>query len=174
MSQKSIIPNETIIRKIYAVRDQKVMLDRDLAELYGVETRVLKQAVRRNMERFPEDFMFEMEKEELQNWRAQFASNNPADKMGLRNPPFCFTEHGILMLSSVLKSDKAVQVNIQIIKTFVQLRKLANNYEEILSKVQQMESQYNHQFAEIYQALHQLMSKPEQTPRPRKKIGYKK
>ena len=98
------------------------MLDRDLAELYGVETKRLKEAVRRNIDRFPEDFMFEMAKEELAHWRSQIASSNSSAKMGLRYPPFCFTEYGILMLSSVLGSDKAIAVNIQIIKTFVELQ----------------------------------------------------
>jgi len=171
MSKKITIPDEVIINKIYVIRGQKVMLDRDLAELYDVETRRLKEQVRRNIDRFPEEFMFELTKEELEEWRSEYASSN-RDVMGIRISPFVFTEHGILMLSSVLNSDKAVQMNIQIIKTFVQLRKLANNYEEILQKIQQMESQYNHQFAEIYEALQRLMSKPEETPR--KQIGYKK
>lgn len=101
--------------KIYVIRDQKVMLDRDLAELYGVETKVLKQAVRRNMTRFPEDFMFEMTKEELENWRSQFVTSKE-DRQGLRYMPFCFTEQGVTMLSCVLNSERAIHVNIQIIR----------------------------------------------------------
>tara|TARA_R110002072_G_scaffold104180_1_gene228545 strand:- start:3 stop:527 length:525 start_codon:yes stop_codon:yes gene_type:complete len=170
MSKKITIPDEVIINKIYVIRGQKVMLDRDLAELYDVETRRLKEQVRRNINRFPEEFMFELTKEELEEWRTEYASSN-RDVMGIRIAPFVFTEHGILMLSSVLSSEKAVQMNIQIIKTFVQLRKLANNYEEIMAKIQQIESQTNEQFSEIYQVLQNLISKPEE--KPRKEIGYK-
>jgi len=171
MSEKITIPDEVILNKIYVIRGQKVMLDRDLAELYDVETRRLKEQVRRNMSRFPEEFMFELTKEELEEWRTQYSSSN-RDVMGIRIAPFVFTEHGILMLSSVLSSEKAVQMNIQIIKTFVQLRKIANNYEEIMAKIQQIESQTNEQFSEIYQVLQNLLSKPEE--KPRKEIGYKK
>ena len=99
------------------------MLDRDLAELYGIETKVLKQTVRRNTNRFPSDFMFEMSAEELHDWRSQFVTSK-TDKMGLRYPPFCFTEHGVLMLSSVLNSDRAIKVNIQIIRIFTKIREL--------------------------------------------------
>jgi phage regulator Rha-like protein len=167
---KSIIPSENIINKIYVFRDQKVMLDSDIAELYGVETRRLKEQVRRNISRFPEAFMFELSKQEHEALRSQIATLKRGQHS--KYPPFVFTEHGILMLSSVLNSDIAIKMSIQIIETFVQLRKLANNYEEIMQKIRQMESQYNHQFSEIYQALQQLLSKPKETPRP--KIGYKK
>lgn len=171
MSKKITIPSEVIINKIYVIRGQKVMLDRDLAELYDVETRRLKEQVRRNLERFPEEFMFELTKAELEEWRNEYASDN-RDIMGIRIAPFVFTEHGILMLSSVLNSDKAVQMNIQIIKTFVELRKLAGNYEGLIEKIRQMESQNNKQFSEIYEVLQRLLSKPEE--KPRKQIGYKK
>ena len=103
-----MIPDELVINKIYVIRGQKIMLDRDLAELYGVETKRLKEAVRRNIHRFPEDFMFEMTFEELENWRTQFATSN-SEKMGLRRPPFCFTEQGVAMLSSVLNSETAIE-----------------------------------------------------------------
>ncbi|WP_298764430.1 ORF6N domain-containing protein [uncultured Polaribacter sp.] len=106
-----IIPDEIITNKIYLIRDQKVMLDRDLAELYEVETRVLKQAVKRKLNRFPEDFMFELNKIEFENWRSQFVTSN-SDKMGLRYAPMVFTEQGVAMLSSVLNSDRAIAVNI--------------------------------------------------------------
>jgi hypothetical protein len=107
MSEQSLLSEEIISNTIYYIRNQKVMLDRDLATLYGIETRVLKQAVRRNISRFPEDFMFELSKTEFENWRSQFATSN-SDKMGLRYAPMDFTEYGILMLSSVLNSDKAI------------------------------------------------------------------
>ena len=125
----NLIPDEIIINKIYLIRGIKVMLDRDLAEMYGVETRVLKQAIKRNIERFPEDFMFEMTAEELRNWRSQFVTSN-SDKMGLRYSPFCFTEQGVAMLSSVLNSKVAIQVNIQIIRIFSKMKEalLAQRY----------------------------------------------
>ena len=169
MSEEITIPNEIIINKIYVVRGQKVMLDRDLAELYGVETRRLKEQVRRNINRFPKSFMFELTKEEHTALRSQFATL----KRGRHSkyPPFVFTEHGILMLSSVLNSELAVKMSVQIIETFVQLRKLANNYDEIMTKINQMEARNNEQFSEIYEVLQRLLSKPEQ--QPRKQIGYK-
>ncbi|HAQ20344.1 MAG TPA: DNA-binding protein [Prolixibacteraceae bacterium] len=108
-----LIPDERIVDKIFLIRGQKVMLDRDLADLYGVETKRLKEAVKRNLSRFPEDFMFELTKDEFANWRSQIATSN-SDRMGLRYLPMVFTEHGVLMLSSVLNSKRAVNVNIQI------------------------------------------------------------
>ncbi len=170
MRDKITIPDEVIINKIYVIRGQKVMLDRDLAELYGVETKQLKRQVRRNIERFPLSFMFELTKEENQELRSQIGTLKQG--ANFKYPPFVFTEHGILMLSSVLNSELAVKMSVQIIETFVELRKLANNYEEIMSKIQQMESSYNEQFSEIYQVLQRLLSKPEE--KPRTKIGYKK
>ena len=107
------VPIESIVSKIVFIRDEKVMLDRDLAELYGVETKVLKQAVRRNIKRFPGDFMFELTKKEFENWRSQFVTSN-SDKMGLRYKPMAFTEQGVAMLSSVLHSNRAIEVNIAI------------------------------------------------------------
>jgi|TARA_B110000908_G_scaffold166346_1_gene217293 phage regulator Rha-like protein len=170
MSKEITIPDEVIINKIYVIRDQKVMLDRDLAELYGVETRRLKEQVRRNINRFPESFMFELTSEEHKSLRSQFATL----KRGRHSkyPPFVFTEHGILMLSSVLNSETAIKMSVQIVESFVQLRKLANNYDEIMNKINQMESRNNEQFSEIYEVLQRLLSKPEE--KPRTKVGYKK
>jgi len=108
-----MLPVESITNKIYFIRDHKVMLDRDLADLYGVETKLLKRTVRRNIDRFPSDFMFELTKKELENWRCQFGTSNNI-KMGLRYSPMAFTEQGVAMLSSVLNSKRAIQVNIQI------------------------------------------------------------
>mgnify|MGYP001043569168 CR=1 FL=1 len=169
MSDKITIPDEVIINKIYVIRGQKVMLDRDLAELYGVETKQLKRQVRRNIERFPSSFMFELTKEENKELRSQIGTLKQGAHF--KYPPFVFTEHGILMLSSVLNSELAVKMSVQIIETFVQLRKLANNYDEIMAKIQQIESQTNEQFSEIYEVLQRLLSKPEE--KPRKEIGYK-
>ena len=110
----NILPKESIISRIYIIRGKNVMIDRDLAELYGVETRVLNQAVRRNLKRFPEDFMFQMTANEFKDWKSQIVISN-SEKMGLRKPPLVFTEHGVAMLSSVLNSERAIMVNIQII-----------------------------------------------------------
>lgn len=170
MSGKIAVPDEIITSKIYLIRNQKVMLDKDLAELYNVETKRLKEQVRRNIDRFPAFFMFELTTEEYAALRSQFATL----KRGRHSkyPPFVFTEHGILMLSSVLNSELAIKMSVQIIETFIQLRKLANNYEEIMKKINQMESQNNEQFSEIYEVLQQLLEKPKEEPRI--KIGYKK
>lgn len=170
MSKKISVPNEVIINKIYLIRGQKVMLDKDIAELYGVETKQLKRQVRRNIDRFPSSFMFELTKEENQELRSQIGTLKQGTHF--KYPPFVFTEHGILMLSSVLNSELAIKMSVQIIETFVQLRKLANNYEEIMDKIQQMESQNNKQFSDIYKVLQRLLSNPEE--KPRTQIGYKK
>lgn len=114
---------EIIRNKIYEIRGQKVMLDKDLAELYGVETRALNQAVKRNIERFPADFMFQLNNEEVENWKSQIVMTNSI-KMGLRRNPYVFTELGVAMLSSVLKSQTAIQVNIGIMRAFVSIRKM--------------------------------------------------
>ena len=170
MSDEITIPDEVITNKIYVIRGKKVMLDKDLAELYNVETKRLKEQVRRNINRFPESFMFELTTEEHSTLRSQIATL----KRGRHSkyPPFVFTEHGILMLSSILNSELAIKMSVQIIETFVQLRKLANNYEEIMNKINQMESHNNEQFSEIYEVLQRLLSKPEE--KLRTKIGYKK
>jgi hypothetical protein len=165
---KALVPIERITSKIYLIRNVKVMLDRDLAELYGVETKRLKEQVRRNIERFPEDFMFELTKDELGNWRSQFATSNQ-DIMGLRIPPFVFTEHGILMLSSVLKSKRAIQVNIQIMRTFTQLRKMLSTHEDLKRKIESMEKKYDQQFQIVFEAIKQLLSEED---KPKKKIGF--
>lgn len=116
------IADETVMRKIYFIRNKKVMLDRDLAELYGVETKQLKQAVRRNWKRFPKDFMFEMNQTDLKNWRSQFVTSN-SDKQGLRYKPYCFCEQGVTMIACILNSDRAIAVNIQLIRIFTRMRR---------------------------------------------------
>ena len=148
------------------------MLDRDLAELYGVETKVLKQAVRRNIARFPEDFMFELTKEEFRNWRSQFVTSNQ-DKMGLRYSPMAFTEQGVAMLSSVLKSERAIEVNVAIMRTFVHLRKIIATRRELARKLEELEGRlgkHDEQFKVVFDAIRALMEEPEK-PR-RKKIGF--
>ena len=127
------------MNKIYNIRGQKVMIDRDLADLYGVETKRLKEAVRRNIDRFPLDFMFEMTKKEFENWRSQIASSNSVDKMGLRYSPFCFTEQGVSMLSGVLNTPTAIEVHIRIIRVFSKMKELLLAHKDILLKLEQIE-----------------------------------
>jgi hypothetical protein len=135
--------------KIYEIRGQKVMLDRDLAEIYGVETRILNQAVRRNSSRFPEDFMFQLTEQEFGNWKSQIVISN-TEKMGLRKRPLAFTEQGVAMLSSVLNSEKAIEVNIAIIRTFVLVRQHTLNYKELQDKLQKLDKKNAKNFKEIY------------------------
>ncbi len=127
--------DEIVINKIYLIREQKVMLDRDLAELYGVETRALNQAVKRNAERFPNDFMFQLTEEEFNNWKSQIVMSN-STKMGLRKKPLVFTEQGVAMLSSVLNSEIAIRVNIQIIRVFTKMREMLMSHKDILLQLQ--------------------------------------
>jgi hypothetical protein len=167
------LPDEIIVNKIYLIREQKVMIDRDLAELYGVETKRLKEAIKRNIERFPEDFMFEMSKEEFENWRTQFATSK-SDTMGLRYAPFCFTEQGVTMLSCVLNSKRAIEVNIKIIRVFTRMKEMLLTHKDILLKLEQLERQVVQNSEEIqiiFDALKQLLNPPQ---KPRRLIGFKK
>ena len=163
-----IISVETIAGKIYLIRGTKIMLDRDLATLYGVETKVLKQSVRRNIKRFPPDFMFELTKEELKNWRSQFVTSNSI-KMGLRHLPMAFTEQGVAMLSSVLKSDRAVEVNIQIMRIFVKLRQLLLDNEELRKELEEVKQITDERFQIVFETLDQLLHIENN---PKKKIGF--
>ncbi|MDA8142116.1 MAG: ORF6N domain-containing protein [Desulfobacteraceae bacterium] len=164
----ALVPMEHITGRIYTIRGIRVILDRDLAALYQVETKVLKQAVKRNIERFPEDFMFELTSEELKNWRSQIVTSN-ADKMGLRYPPMAFTEQGVAMLSSVLRSPRAIQVNIQIMRAFTQLRRMLGGYKELKRKIEDMEQKYDQNFQIVFEAIKQLL---EVEARPKKRIGF--
>jgi len=144
------------------------MLDRDLAELYDVETKILKRAVRRNIDRFPNDFMFELSKKEMEDWRCQFGTSN-GDKMGLRYNPMAFTEQGVAMLSSVLRSKRAIHVNIQIMRAFTQLRQMLSTHEDLKRKIESMEKKYDQQFQVVFEAIKQLLSEED---KPKKKIGF--
>lgn len=149
------------------------MLDRDLANLYGVETRRLKEQVRRNINRFPKDFMFELTKEELKDWRSQFATSNK-EIMGLRIPPFAFTEHGILMLSNVLNSENAIRVSIQIIRVFTRMREMLFTHKDLLLKIEQFEKRMENQdksIKQLFYYLKQLIQEKEHPPRT--EIGFK-
>jgi ORF6N domain-containing protein len=165
--------DETIISKIYLIRGKKVMLDRDLAALYGVETRVLNQAVRRNERRFPDDFMFQLTAEELNDWKSQIVISNK-EKLGLRKPPLAFTEQGVAMLSSVLNSETAIEVNIQIIRIFTRMREILLTHKDILLKLEQLERKvdgHDHNIQVIFEYLKQLLDPP-QEPRPR--VGFRR
>jgi ORF6N domain len=169
-----IIPDEIVMNQIYYIRGQKVMIDRDLAVLYNVETRILKQAVRRNITRFPDDFMFEMTKEEFQNWRSQIVISN-SDLMGLRFMPFCFTEQGVAMLSSVLNSERAINVNIQIIRIFTRIRHMFMDNTELRLEIEKIKSKLDNQdknMEVVFRYLDELIESKED-PKPRKRIGFK-
>jgi hypothetical protein len=171
----SLIPDEIVINKIYQIRNQKVMIDRDLAELYGVETKVLKQAVRRNLNRFPEDFMFEMTKQEFEDWRSQFVTSKN-DKAGLRYLPFCFTEQGVTMISCILNSANAITVNIQIIRIFTKLRQLLSDNTELRLEIEKIKHKLNNQDKNmeiVFQYLDELLEKKNHSNEARERIGFK-
>ena len=150
---KEIIKDLNIQDKIFTIRGVQVMLDRDLAELYGVETRVLNQAVKRNIERFPNRYMFQLTEEELKIWMSQIVISNK-EKMGLRKLPYVFTEQGVAMLSSVLKSEKAIKINMQIIDIFISMRKFLSQNAEIFNRFERIEHkqiQYDKNFDKIFQ-----------------------
>lgn len=140
---KHVTVRRPIEKFIHVIRGQKVMLDSDLAALYEVPTRALNQAVRRNIERFPEDFAFLLSKDELANWRSQIVTSNSSAKMGLRRPPYAFTQEGVAMLSAVLRSGRAVQMSIDIIRTFVRLRQLIESNREIAARVEKLEHSHD-------------------------------
>ena len=157
---------DVIMNKIFEIRGQRVMLDFHLADLYEVETKVLKQAVRRNIDRFPKDFMFELTQAEFENLRSQFVTS---PLQSTRYGTIVFTEQGVAMLSSVLRSDKAIKVNIEIMRAFVSIRKMALNYTDLVSRIDSLEEKFDDQFTEVFQALRYLIEPPQ---KPRKKIGY--
>jgi hypothetical protein len=160
---------QLIQHKILEIRGQKVMLDFDLAEMYEVETKALKQAVNRNMGRFPPDFMFVLTPDEWNSLRSQFVTSN---RGGTRYMPYAFTEPGVAMISSVLKSQKAIDMNIQIIRAFILLRQYALGYVELNRKLDEFMVETNMQFNDIYQALTELASQKELEDKPRNPIGY--
>jgi hypothetical protein len=165
---KLMIPVERIERRIYLIRGLKVMLSPDLAELYNVEPRVLVQAVKRNIDRFPEDFMFQLTDEEFANLKSQIVISSWG---GMRRAkPYAFTEQGVAMLSSVLRSKRAVQVNIAIMRTFVKLREMLASNTELARKLAALERKYDEQFAVVFEAIRQLMAPP---ATPRRQIGFK-
>lgn len=172
MKNEIEIPEEIISSKIYWIRGQKIMLDRDLAELYGVETKQLKRQVRRNEERFPQDFMFEINHEELENLRCQIGTSRWG---GPRYAPMAFTEQGVAMLSSVLNSPTAIKVNIQIIRVFTKIRQVLDDSQAIKFEIEEIKKKLSNQGKNIelvFDYLDELIKKNESTA-PRKQIGYK-
>ena len=167
---------QRIESKIYEVRGQKIMLDFDLAELYGTQTKILKQAVRRNIKRFPKDFMFEVTKDEYNVLRSQIVTLKNGRGKHSKYNPFAFTEQGVAMLSSVLNSPKAIEVNIQIIRAFVFIRQYALTHKDLTGKLKELESKYNKQFKDVYEAINYLLKKDKQETeqKGRKQIGFKK
>ncbi len=169
-----VLPFPAIQQRILVVRDRQVMLDEDLADLYGVETKRLIQQVTRNIERFPEDFMFQLTKDEVAILRLQFATSS--EHGGRRYAPYVFTEHGVAMLSGVLRSRTAVTVNIAIMRAFVELRRAALSYDAIERRLTELEREckerfgkHDQQLASVFEALRQLISPP---PRPKRRLGF--
>jgi hypothetical protein len=177
MKHSSLIPAERIERAIYLIRGEKVMLDRDLADLYGVPTKAFNQAVKRHKDRFPPDFMFQLTMEEAREWwsedkASRLRSQSVTLKRGqhIKYRPNAFTEHGILMLSSVLNSERAIQVNIEIMRSFVNLRRMLASNAELSRRFDELESRYDRKFGVVFDAIRQLMSPP--LP-GRKQIGFR-
>ena len=166
------VPVEAIEKRILLLRGQKVMLDEDLAELYGVETRILNQAVKRNLLRFPEDFMFQLSEEEFseyQTLRSQFVILKKGRGQHRKYLPYAFTEQGVAMLSSVLNSDRAIEVNIEIMRAFVKLREMIASHKDLAKKLEELEQKYDSQFSIVFDAIRQLMTPQKLSG---KKIGF--
>jgi phage regulator Rha-like protein len=166
---QSLVPTERIERAILLLRGQKVILDTDLAALYGVEAKDLNQAVKRNLERFPEDFMFQLNTDEATSLRSQTVTLKTGRGQHRKYLPYAFTEQGVAMLSSVLRNQRAVQVNIEIMRGFVHLRKMLASNAQLAGKLEALEKTYDAQFKVVFEAIRQLMAPPD---RPRKKIGF--
>lgn len=169
-TEHAVIPLERIDSKIQHLRGQKVMLDSDLATLYEVEVRSLNQAVKRNIDRFPEDFMFQLTEEEVEILRSQLVISKPDGHGGRRYAPFAFTEQGVAMLSSVLRSKRAVLVNVEIMRAFVRLRQMLASNAELAEKLGKLEKKYDAQFKVVFDAIRQLMTPSE--PKKKPSIGF--
>jgi|JI10StandDraft_1071094.scaffolds.fasta_scaffold54735_5 hypothetical protein len=179
MSKSLVITDEVVINKIYLIRGKKVMMDRDLAEMYGVETRRLNEQVKRNAKRFPNDFMFQMTPQELDDWKSRFATSKK-ERIGLRKLPNVFTEQGVAMLSSVLNSETAIEVNIGIIRVFTRMREMLITHKDILLKLEQIEkkvlkqdsklNKHEREMQIVFKALKELLNPKTE---PMRKIGFK-
>lgn len=164
----ALVPAEIIESKILLIRGKKIMLDPDLAQLYGAETRVLIQAVKRKISRFPEEFMFQLTKKEHESLRSQSVISKKG-RGGRRYPPYAFTQEGVAMLSSVLNSERAIHVNVQIMKTFIKLREMLSSHDQLRKKIESMEKKYDAQFKAVFAVIKELLEPPE---KPIKKIGF--
>jgi hypothetical protein len=175
---RRLVLSTPIEPRILVVRGQRVMIDSDLAALYGVPTKALNQAVKRNLDRFPEDFMFVLSQRELEIWRSQIVTSNPTVKMGLRRPPLAFTEQGVAMLSSVLRSKRAIAANVAIMRAFVRMREALATHKELAKKLAELERRIDSQdetIVEIVQAIRRLMSSSAPQPsdgKPKRRIGF--
>lgn len=179
MNSALAVSDELVVSKIYLIRGKKVLRDRDLAEMYGVETKELNQAVKRNKERFPSDFMFQMTARELEDWKSQIVTSNK-EKMGIRKMPYVFTEMGVAMLSSVLKSETAAEMNIQIIRIFTRMPEVLMTNKDVLLKLEQLErkmlchyesaNKHEEEIQMIFNTLEQLLNRSQGE---RRKIGFK-
>jgi hypothetical protein len=173
MAPKELLPVTEIESRILLIRGHKVLLDADLAALYGVETRVLNQAVRRNAERFPADFMFRLSAKELGHWRSQFVMSKPSAKMGLRRPPLAFTEHGALMVATVLNSPRAVHMSLYVVRAFVRLRQFLATHSDLARRLERHEKKlasHDQAIAGLLNTIRDLMA-PSEAPR-RRPIGF--
>lgn len=165
---QSLVPSERIEKSILVLRGQKVMLDQDLASLYEVETKYLVRAVKRHLDRFPQDFMFQITKQEFEDLRCQFGTSSQWG--GRRTRPYVFTEQGVAMLSSVLNSPRAIEVNIEIMRAFVRLREMLSSHKDLARKLDELEKKYDHQFQVVFEAIRQLMAPPQ--PEKKGRIGF--
>jgi hypothetical protein len=169
-SRKLVSVNASaVVRNILVVRGHRVMLDSELASLYQVQTKALNQAVQRNIDRFPADFMFQMSTTELEKWRSQIVTSKSGAVMGLRRPPYAFTEHGVAMLSSVLRSKRAISVNIEIMRAFSRLREVLASHQDLARRLTSLESKYDRQFKIVFDAIRRLVVEPIPKRRP---IGF--
>jgi hypothetical protein len=166
---KALVPIDVIEKKILLIAGQKVMLDSDLAALYGVTTKRLNEQVRRNLKRFPDDFMYQLSREEFESLRSHFATLNKGRGKHRKFMPYVFTEQGIAMLSSVLSSNRAIEVNIQIMRAFVKLREMISSHKDLARKLAELEKKYDGQFQIVFEAIRQLIEQPE---KPKRKIGF--
>ena len=166
-AKQALVEYEIVVSKIAVVRGQRVMFAQDLAELYAVETKVLMQAVRRNIDRFPQDFLFQLNDQEVTNLKSQFVTSSWG---GTRYRPFAFSEQGVAMLSSVLRSPRAVAVNIEIMRAFVRMRALIESNKVLAKKIAALENKYDKQFATVFQAIYELMDDGEK--KTKRKIGF--
>lgn len=167
---KHLIPMETVAGKILLLRGQKVILDKDLAVLYGVRTFNLNKAVKRNLDRFPQDFMFQVTAQEYASLIFHFGISKNSGRGGTRHFPYAFTEQGVAMLSSVLRSRRAIEVNIMIMRAFVKLRSILASHGELAAKLEELEKKYDAQFKIVFDAIRQLMAEPSEPPK--RKIGF--